>query len=305
MNITYEDIKPIIEREQLTEYRMVVWFKADNSPKIIESSANIQRSQAEYNQVESIVRDDIIDHLQDVVRGVVGGVLGKGLVGRISTRATERLMHENRRKFSYSKMDKRRAVVEAFKRVATQFSFDRNTGSWKLIEGLSQFDKKRVDNPITNGYDKEVLARMLIELAEIDAGISNKEQTFLESYLDHNVGSVRELALMDPLSKVELEEVSQKSKETVFMLATAMVLVDERASASEKTHLLTFAGMFGFSTEKVNELILNAKLFILEQAIYKVGHSREALFAFADKIKLSREEAERHFIRYKKRIDFA
>ncbi|MEO1434504.1 MAG: hypothetical protein AAFV80_03155 [Bacteroidota bacterium] len=303
MKITYGILAPIIHAERDQRGLMVVEFKAANSPKIIESSAGIYKGQSTRNRVENIARIETMNQVQKSVSNLIRSTLGFGFAGRLISRAATEVMHDQKAIEQYSKKDKQEAVVRAFKRVQSNFSYDRAAGGWVLVEALSTFDKQRMDGPVQDKFDQEILGRMLVELAEAEGGINRKERGFLSKFVTEEDNMVDHFSLKQQISRAELQETSAKARNTIFMMATAMVLIDQDISAPEKSRLVQYAQMFDFGTDKTNELILEAKLYVLEMALHEMGTEREQVLEFADTIKLDHEEAERFAVRYRKRND--
>lgn len=303
MKLTYELIRPlIVEEYEGDKFLMHVSFKAGNSPKVVQSSGAISRQYgALSSQAKSLVRDSAVDYLHEMARGLVRGILGTGRMGEAGRRVTERVIHENKRKLRMTKDDKRAAVVEAFRRVANQFHYDNINNRWLLVEGLSEFSEKMTNLSLDDPYDKEVLARMLMELAEADGEVTADERALLSEHLPQSYRTLNELSLGDSLSRVELEKTSVKNREGMFMLAATMILIDREVTPGEKRRLIEFADYFGFTTGKVNDLVRMAKTYILEQAILSPDITRAELFELADGIKLPRDEAERVLVSMKKR----
>ncbi|MEM6725662.1 MAG: hypothetical protein AAF598_16590 [Bacteroidota bacterium] len=303
MKITYEILEPIIHSQRDNRGLMTVQFKAANSPKIIESSAGIYKGQSTRNRVENIARIEAMNQVQKSVSSAIRSTLGFGFFGKVVSRAATEVMHDQKAIEQYSKSDKREAVIRAFKRVQSNFTYDRAKGGWLLVEALTRFDKQRMEGPIQEKFDQEILARMLVELAEAEGGINRKERSFLGQFITEDDNKVDIFSLKQKISRAELQETSAKARNTIFMMATAMVLIDQNISAPEKSRLVQYAQMFDFGPAKTNELILEAKLYVLEMALHEMGTEREQVLEFADSIKLDHEEAERFVVRYRKRND--
>ena len=90
-------------------------------------------------------------------------------------------------------------------------------------------------------------------------------------------------------------------KGTIYMFAWVIALVDLHSDAVEEELLMEYADVFGLTDVRREELIKIAKYFVLERNI-DPDIPREDLFTYADKIKLSHDDAERCRIQYKRRI---
>ena len=102
--------------------------------------------------------------------------------------------------------------------------------------------------PLKSHFEREVLARicLLVELANVDGQIKPEEKAFLGEVVGDGFGSIDDLLGMDPVSQVECEELPAKSKETIYMLAWVMSLVDFDIAPMKKMNvLLEYADMMG------------------------------------------------------------
>ncbi|MCB0644535.1 MAG: TerB family tellurite resistance protein, partial [Phaeodactylibacter sp.] len=218
----------------------------------------------------------------------------------------------------YSAEDKREAIVEAFKKVADSFYFDANSNSWTVpppepaapqaagrvsirSKGRrSEAESQLAGAPLKSHFEKEVLARLLVELANVDGQIKAEEKEFLQAVIGDEFGSMEDLLAKDPVSQIECEELPAKSKETIYMLAWVMSLVDFDIDPAEKNMLLEYADMMGLSNSQVKDITQRAKLYLLEKSI-SVETSREELFEIADQLDLDHQDAERCLIQVKKK----
>ncbi|MBK6622492.1 MAG: TerB family tellurite resistance protein [Saprospirales bacterium] len=166
---------------------------------------------------------------------------------------------------------------------------------------MSAVEEQIGKSPLSTRFDREVLARILVELASADGEIESAEQEFLESVVGAEFGSINELMAMEPVSPVECEELNPGVRETIYLLAWVMSLVDLDVNPSERSILMEYAGMFGFSGQKTEEIIRKARLYLLESSI-AADTSREELFSLADSLGVDRNDAERALIQLKKRM---
>ena len=162
------------------------------------------------------------------------------------------------------------------------------------------FERQLSAYPVTNKYDKEILSRMLVEVANVDGNISEEERSFMESFIPTEIGTINSLLRWDKLSEVECEEVSAPVKKTIYMLAWINAMVDYEIDPDEKTKLMEFAEMLGLSDSDTREMIKASKYYILENA-FGEELNRSELFELADCLQLAHDEAERCLIQYKKR----
>ena len=211
------------------------------------------------------------------------------------------------------------AVVQAFNSVARHFKYDDVLGWKKNSEVVEEKSKKQVQkttpekkqvsnsasdferlvarNPVSNNFEKDVLARMLVEVAKADGGISNDEEEFLKEFIP-NYDQITSKPLLNP---IECEEVGRNSKMTIFTTAWVIALVDLEINPLEIAKLDQFADWFGLSDKNYDEAVRMAKSYILEQSLSPSSSNEDAITA-GKLLELSDEDSLRIFIRYKKRM---
>lgn len=324
--MTYDQIERYIVNTEVEGSKIYCEFSTP-SGEIIVSEAPIRRVQSIKSQVERNVKRVVVNQARRTATRLLRSVLGGGMLGRTGSSILRTTTSSRNLNIRFTNEEKQAAVIEAFRKVQGQFpaeqvnpSFqtggsidNQDTGRKKISikqkaaaskkqssKELSALEQQIKKNPIRSNYDKEILARILVELANADGDISQEEQDLLQSYLPEHTRSVNDLLLMDPISPVECEEVSASSRSTIYTLAWVMTLVDFDLHPSEEGILMEYAEMFGFDEKEVEEIIKNAKTYVLEQAI-DIYTRRDELFDLADQIKLDTREAERCLIRVKKR----
>ncbi len=306
--ITYQQIEPLIVSATLDRNQMVCTFKTP-SGKIIESKASVRRHNDVQSQVQNRIKQMGTMQARMAVSRTLNQVLGGGILGRTASMVVRSATTVDALGIKYTESEKQDAVVEAFKKVEQFFEFDNNSNAWRenkqqtISKGdpnVSEFEKQLVHAPIKNRYDKEVLARLLVEVANADGTISAEEKAFMQDFLPSEFGSIDALLRKDPLSPVECSEVDYEVRKTIYMLAWINALVDYDLDREEKSMLLEFAQLFGFNDADTRETIRIAKYYLVENALAE-DLTRNELFDLADRLELSHEEAERCQIRYKKR----
>jgi uncharacterized tellurite resistance protein B-like protein len=213
--------------------------------------------------------------------------------------ANEEIYMAQKNRPMYTRAQKEAAVVEAFRRVQREFSLDPVSGQWSQASLVSDFSRQLLDYPIVDNYDKQVLARMLMEMARIDGHVSQEEEEILDLFVDKHEIS-RDVYLQESLNYAELEGCSPKAKGSLFMLAATMVISDKKIEEEEKGLLAHYANGLGINKAKANQYILLAKKFIMENALPYIA-DRAALHQFAEQIKLPTLEADRLMVEYNKR----
>jgi len=308
MSITYELIEPLVVQRSIEGSRMVCTFKAPNG-NIIESQATIRRERDIQSQITNRVTRVAATQTRMAITRTLSQALGGGLLGRTASMVVRTASTPQALGIQFSESEKRNAVIEAFEKVQNHFQLDSSNGSWKspivsqhsTNEQLSLFEKQLKDYPLSNRFDKEVLARMMVEVASADGRMDDAEKDFIDSFLSKEIGTVDSLIHRDPLSDMECEETSVTAKKTIYMLAWVVALVDYDISTEEKEKLYSFAKKLGLNDVETREMIKTSKYYILENA-FSEEINRSELEDLAKCLQISNDEAERCLIQYKKRM---
>ena len=303
MEITYSSIKPYILEETFENATARCKFQVED--EIYEASAGLRVSAENRgaHNIKNMARNTIIGRLRTIMTQVIRKVTGGGLVGNIASMAAQETVRQNVSSSSYSAADKEKAVVAAFKTIMHNLYLDEATKTWRIAKQFSDFERALKSNPLKKSYDKKTLARMLVELARADGQMSDKERKFIDTYLSAETGTLVDLMRQPALSAVELEEVTKEGKENVFMVAAALTLVDHELHSNEQDRLINYGVFMGLNEMKIEELIHKAQSYTIETIIRENRNlTREELYDLADKIGMSRDEAERAQVRYNKRV---
>jgi tellurite resistance protein len=307
MSVTYEQIESLIISRSLEGSRMVCEFRTP-SGEIVSATASIKRERDVSSQISRNMQRVAATQTRMAVTRTLSSALGGGIFGRAASMVVRTASTPQALGINYSESEKKAAVVEAFEKVSAHFSMDDSSGSWKApaispsksADQLSMFERQLSAYPVTNKYDKEILSRMLVEVANVDGNISEEERSFMESFIPAEIGTINSLLRWDKLSEVECEEVSAPVKKTIYMLAWINAMVDYEIDPDEKAMLMEFAEMLGLSDSDTREMIKASKYYILENA-FGEDLNRSELFELADCLQLAHDEAERCLIQYKKR----
>ena len=139
--VTYDSIKPLITEEESDGDYMKCVFTCPSTGKAVKSRAQIKRSKAGavMDRGKSSAARTVKWKLRYGIIGFVSRLLGHGILGRvgrdIAYEATDQggLSHNTPQKINYSDKEKQAAVVEAFKVVEAQFTWDEESGQWKAV----------------------------------------------------------------------------------------------------------------------------------------------------------------------------
>jgi len=298
--ITYERIRPLIIQAEVHRSRIHCIFQAPNSDEQIEATASIRRKYTVKSRVISDVKRTALNELRWIATKALRNIFGSGIVGRTTRQVANTALNTNSADYTYSNEEKHDAIVAAFKTVSSKFYYDGPTNTWTTGKSVSEFERKLQETPLIGKYDKTVLGRMLVEIADGDGYISSDERNFLSDIMHPEIIDVDELMVMGPLTKYDLEEVSKDRRENMMMLAWSMGLRDWELDSSEKEQLLHFAEMFGFNDSTLAKIINLAQNYVVEGLLDEGAGKREVL-EFAEQIGMKEGDAQRAFVKYQKR----
>ncbi len=314
MEFTYEMLIPIIVDVQQDGNTVHCTFGIPGTDQLIESSAGISRDRSAGGQVQKTATRMASRQGRMAAGRMIRGALGGGILGRIGARAVRtgwRSMDPARMPSGSEKQD---AVVSAFNKVSHHFQYNPNTGQFSQGSGKAApggrekeaakkpqtpFEKQMERGAISNSFEREILARMLVEIANTDGNIGESERSFIEDVMGDDMPNLQSIMMKDPISPVECESLDDAVRETVYMLAWCMACADYRINPEQADVLEQFADMFGFPPHVEQNLRLWAKLQMLEMAV-DVHTGRQELFEVADSLELDHVEAEKHHIFMKK-----
>ena len=323
MNYTFDQIAPLILNTYVDKSKMICEFEVPGTEKVIQSSANIKRERTVTSDIKRAVTRNVTNQVRRSVSRLVRNVLGGGMIGRIGSQTVNAATRSTTRDLTrgFSNSEKEQAIVEAFNKVASEFNYNANTGEWRAANimnkptvnqskqthrsrkkeavppNASPFELHLINHPVTGKYDKEILSRILIEVANVDSGVTVEEENFLKTFVEN----YDFLAQTEPLSPIECEEVTESAKTTCFLLASAVSLVDLEVHPLEIVKLEEFGEWMGLDEAKMDKLTQIAKAYVLEQAVEPTD-TKESVYYIGQKLGLSDEDALRLFIRYKKRL---
>lgn len=300
MEVTYQSIKPYILEEKLEKSKMLCKFQIEN--EVFDAVGTIRmKAKKGSDRVKTTVTNTAVGRARSMVLGILRRAVGGGFAGTVVSMAGNEAIRQQTDGIRYSAKDKEGAVIAAFESIMVELTLD--GGKWRLATEYSEFEKIIKRSPLTNAYDKKILARMLVEMAKADGNIAKEEKDFFDGFLTTETGNLGSLMRAPSISVVECEEVSEAAKENIFMITAAVALADDEFADEEKLKLDEYAQMFGFRDIKTVELTKYAQDYTIEAAVKARGKmSRDEIYTFADKIGMDKGEAERAAIRLEKRM---
>ncbi len=139
--------------------------------------------------------------------------------------------------------------------------------------GQAEFDTVLRLHPPASDHDRNLLARLLVDLARVDGGFDAKENQHLAGLLPPE--QLQRLVAQPPLSGPELAAVSAAARPGVAMLAYATAFADGRLQHAEKDLLRQLEAALQLPADQTAYLRKVARGAIIErllQQIYADGH---------------------------------
>lgn len=299
---TYAQIEPLIYSAEPEGSTMYCEFALPDSADIFSAKATIRRNSSATSAVTNTVKRSLVNEARRAASRLLSGVFGGGFLGRTARSTFNSAASSTARDMTSgpSKSDKEAAIVEAFNQVAKHFSF--NNGTWALAGSkpaapeATPFEAQLKNHPVASTFEKNVLARLLAHVAYADGALTDEEADFFNSSIPAEIGTVSQLAAAEDVSKVEASEIAVGTRETIFMLAWVISLIDMDPAESEMQMLANYAEKFSFGSSQAETIANMAKIHVLGMYIDK-DTPREELFELADKLGVNRDDAERAKIR--------
>ncbi|MBI3928451.1 MAG: TerB family tellurite resistance protein [Armatimonadetes bacterium] len=205
----------------------------------------------------------------------------------------------------------RKIAVQAFEAVESSFFWDgRRWIWWEANDAVREFVEQCTSYPVQSAEDRDVLGRMLVEVAAADRRLTPQELVFLREFFPDVLTPEGRLRRVSPLAAEELAGVkSRRVRQTMWMLAYALALCDEELAPEEESILDDFADAFRLPGLRSWELKRYAQYFVVDQAVaraYRKGEAtpeeRDVIMRLALKLGLGLEEAQNIEIRYRARV---
>jgi hypothetical protein len=148
---------------------------------------------------------------------------------------------------------------------------------------------------------RQLLAKMMANLAAADGQIDHFESNFLESFLGSFIKGdfAKGIESMDLVTDEEISSGCGNGAEQMFTLCALMAFVDEHLDSTETKLLLRYGKAMDLSSSRVEELMTIARRQLLHQSAEAIselpGFSEEkfkALQSLGEKVAASAEELE-------------
>jgi uncharacterized tellurite resistance protein B-like protein len=263
--ITYPSIEALLQDAQELEGAVRCTFRCPVTQAEVEAEGALVKGQ----ELADVCQGDqtLLGGLRSALGGLFSAALGK-------REAASPVRLPEGAASPYSESERKAGIVVAFRSVADRLVWDPQGERWVSTEGagelLSDFDRLLREAPILAERDRQVAARMLVEVARADGQVTETEWAFLASFIPTDLSSVDTCMAAPRLTSVELDSVSPgATRATMIMLAWALAHVDHDLDQNEEEGLLGYAEKLKVSRERALELRDYARAFLLEEAFQR------------------------------------
>ena len=281
---------------------MICQFQAPGSGRIVEAQAVMSRSDSVKSRLIDTVKRNVLSEMRNVAHQMVRQALGGGAAGRIgSTAVSSALSGTHSGAAAFSSEDKERAILEAFQSVAQFFVFDPETKEWRDAEAMSPMEGQLLRHPVTDAFEKDLLTRMLVQMAAADEDLSVEERDFLFEQLGLSPLQTDRLSLAaHPVLAAECASVSPPVAETMYLLLFAIAVADHELKAEERKLLDRYGEMLRLPLARVEKLSEIARVHFLENAL-RTGSSWEDMLELGKCLGMEQEEMERAWVAHRRK----
>ncbi|MEQ1567892.1 MAG: hypothetical protein ABMA64_19795 [Myxococcota bacterium] len=307
-----EVIRRLVTHENLSGRHLIVTFTCPRTRTHVNARYSVPERSGLGQQVARQAGSTAWYELRRAANQLLAGALGHGVAARIATNTVNTAMSgavvsTGTRTIGATERDE--ALVEAFRSVQGQFAW---SGDQWVHQAAAAAQKSPLERSLTerplSGYDRQVLARMCIEIANAAGGISEEERAQLDDALDPSMGSLEALARRPALTRAELAETTVAARPALLALATAVAYCDERLDPSEQRRLDAFAEGMQISAAARVKVREDACGWVLDQwfdRAFEWGghdeHAREQAVALGARIGMTRDEVEVAEARFQRR----
>jgi len=268
--ITYDAITPLIEQEDVSGSSVTVTFRCPVSGRQIRSSASIVQDQS--GRVGQAVKRSLWQNMRWSLARVVRSVMGYGVAGEVgSAVAYTAMAGAEQRQWEPTKEQVKQATVDAFRSAQNQFAWDPSGQRWVAAsvfrELQTEFAVMLQSTVFDKPWDRNILARMLTEVAAADGTIAEQEREFFHAFTGGTGATLDELMAKDPLTKAELGETSAEVRRPMLVLSLAVAMSDENYAPEEEAKLAHFAAGLGLGQADLLKGATMATDYIIDQAL--------------------------------------
>ncbi|MFT7520028.1 MAG: tellurite resistance protein, partial [Kiritimatiellia bacterium] len=213
-NLDYAHIEPLIANVEERGRSVAVQFECPASGSVIKAQYTLAAKST--NTMGAQASRTVMYEVRRSIGPMIRGIFGNSAMGRMASGMADSAMRNAtmpRSRQSMSGSERNKAVVESFKSVLNQFVWDAKNGRWISAQAardlMAPFDLQLTEGPVETPYDRQVLARMLVEIANADGKLADAERTFITDFLSPDVGSLDSLLERPPLTGAELSNTAR------------------------------------------------------------------------------------------------
>ncbi len=278
---TYDLLLPLIGQEVLRDNTVYVTFACPVTGAYAESSAAVAKGGRTSQWVHSL-KGRAASQLRWSLANMVRSALGGGYLGRTGSSMVHEASTGKVGKVAPTQAQRRAAVVQAFRQVQSQFAWSASRNGFVHIsaqpEQQTGFSQTLTGLAITQPHDRQVMARMLAEIAVADGHVDDEERLLVDAFTGGDLGTVEQLLQYPPLTPAELAHVSPALRESMLMLAFAVAYADLVLEQSEWDRLQQLAAGLGLGIEQADHAAALARDYVIDQlldAAWSDGHADE------------------------------
>ena len=268
--ITFDTIQPLIEQVDVSGHSVTVTFRCPVSGRQIRSGAPIVEDQS--GRVGKAVKRSLWQNMRWSLSRVVRSVMGYGVAGEIgSTVAYTAMAGAGQRQEEPTKDQVTQATLEAFRAAQNQFAWDNSQQRWVAA---SVFKELQTEFAVTvqaavfdKPWDRNILARILTEVAAADGTVEEQERDFFHAFTGGTGPTLDELLAKEPLTNAELGETSAEVRKPMLLLAMAVAMSDENYSPEEQAKLQQIATGLGLTQSDLQRSAELAADYVVDQAL--------------------------------------
>ena len=267
---TLDAIGPLVERADVSGHSVQVTFRCPVSGRQIRGSANVVEDTT--GRIGQAVKRSLGQNMRWSIARVVRSAMGYGIAGEIGSAVAHGAMAgAEQRQWEPGKAQVDQAILEAFKGVQSQFAWDGSGQRWVAASVFRELQTEFAvmlqavvfDKP----WDRNILARMLAEVADVDGRVDDQERELFHAFTGGAGPSLDELVAREPLTRAELQETSAEVRRAMLYLALAVALSDEEFASAERQKIAGFAAALGLSQSELQKGEQIAAEYIVDQAL--------------------------------------
>jgi hypothetical protein len=320
-DLSYEMIKTLIVEETVSGDSLLFVFQCPLSGSQIPAQHDFPKPSGAGAGAKKTMMRSLLTFAQTGIKVAGKALFGKNKMGKMATNIAKSSVKSAGKDLVkariFSVKEKRYGAVESFRSVQGQWLWDGFRSTWLVRAEAGRFISELQQQVATAGlverYDREVAARIMVEVARSEDSISPAEEDFLIRFLGAEHHTVSDILTRPPLTDAELEQTEPgESRVTVLMMAWVMALSDGLLSTQKNQALSIFGERLGVGQDGVQQAAETARRYIVEEVmrgLYADGDAyndatRAKAYAFAGQIGMDQDGAELTEARFLKRLSY-